>query len=160
MDHLVREHPIAGEIRELRVFADVNGNEAAVVAAKSAAAAHTFSIGRHDAEQELWNREAAVIRADGFRGPAHPLHQIFFTGLHRAGLDVDVNARVADDDCGGHFVSWKSGRCGEPDDGCGEDRRAENPSKSRASPNSNWSHRATVHTPLCDSTEIKPRTNQ
>ncbi len=46
VDHLVREHPIAGEIGELRVFADVNGDEAAILAAKSAAAAHTFSVGR------------------------------------------------------------------------------------------------------------------
>src|ERR1700691_1595546 len=159
MDHLVREHPIARQIGELRAFADVNGDEAAVVASKSAAAAHTFSVGRHDAEQELRNGEAAVIRADGFRGPAHPLHQIFFTSLHRAGLDVDVNARVADDDGGGHFVSRKSGRCSEPHDGYGEDRGAENPGKPRASPNSNWLHPATVHTPWCDSSGIKPRTN-
>src|SRR5579863_3052570 len=116
MDHLVRQHPVACEIGELRVFADVNGDEAAVVASESSAAADAFSVGRNDAKQKLRNGEVTVIRADGFGGPADPLQQVLFAGLHRARLDVDVDARVADDYCGGHFVSRKSGRGGEPDD--------------------------------------------
>jgi hypothetical protein len=44
MDHFVREHPIAGEIGGLRIFAYVNSDEATILAAKSAAAADTFSV--------------------------------------------------------------------------------------------------------------------
>ena len=74
MHHFVRQHPIARQIGELRVLADVNGDGAAIVAAKGTATAYAFSIGRDDAGAKAAGTQGSgpVIGADRFRGPRAP----------------------------------------------------------------------------------------
>src|SRR5277367_787328 len=50
VNHLVRQHPIAGEAGGTRLNSHTDRNESAIFSAKSLTAAHTLSVGRHNAE--------------------------------------------------------------------------------------------------------------
>ena len=105
MHHLVRQHPVIREARKLRLAPHMNHRVPAVSPAKCTPAAHTPPIRRDNPQQQMWNRKASVISRDRFRGPMHPGHQLFFGNAQVALLDNDINARIANQDGRGHFVS-------------------------------------------------------
>jgi hypothetical protein len=77
----------------------------AAVITERPAAADPGAIGGNNAQNNVGNREAAIVAGDGFSGPLHPFHYVFFGGVELAFFHCDVDSGVSDEDGGGHGVS-------------------------------------------------------
>src|ERR1700732_503707 len=95
------QHPVLRKIFERGIATHMNADKSALFA-KRAAASYAFSVGGNDAQQEMRNRETAVICAYGLRGPLNPLEQILFGNLQRALFEDYVYSRLSANDSGGH----------------------------------------------------------